>query len=393
LTTSEQLIVETNTRLKGVVLKTAAEIAAIRRVQSGLFSFDAHTGGGLPMGVPISIQGTKSVGKSAFCYYLCGKAEQQYGGSGLLVQTEGGFVPQWAQRCGLPQCDYVPAIMADTEQHTLGDTLELILNILRKSQPTWILLDSLSMLAADPKKAIMDSTSRGERAIPNNKFFRNLMAAMNNEWPPLFLYIEHLHPVMGQPGQMVTGGVTKEYANVLEVRLRLDADSSDKKQIESDLGVEELPIRQRVQWEIKKSKVSPRFGRGVYTLDLRDTDCSIGGRISDFDEMLVRAINRGHVIKSGAWYKIGDAKYQGLDNLRAAITDDALRSISEQPRQESGTEDGDGNRIKAKAGFRLRAEEGGHDEGDVPDRAQGDGKKVDKSAKRMAGKDKGRGSK
>lgn len=353
MTTADDIIQLTNKRIGADVLKPASRLH-MKRVRTGLLSLDEHTEGGLPMGVPISVAGKKSVGKSAFCYHMCGQAEKQYGGAGCLIQTEGGFVPYWAEKCGLPPCDFVPVF----EATKLGQTLELVLNILRESKPTWVLLDSLSMLSADPDKSVVDSKSRGERAIPTNNFFRNIMSAMSTEHPPLFLYIEHLHPDVSSPygGLITTGGETKGYANVMEIRLMLD--QFDKRDIETGMGKQELPVTQKVQWEIRKSKASPTRGRGCYTLGLRDTEWSRAGEISDFDEVLARAINLGHVKKAGAWFTIGDEKYQGAEKLKGQFGYDALKELALKPREEARAEDGPATRLKGSARKRGRKLEG-----------------------------------
>jgi len=367
-----------NTLLKQECIEMVSEADIIRRVTTGLMSLDEHTGGGLPMGFPISIQGRKSVGKSAFCYYMAGRAVEQYGGAAVLVQTEGGFVPAWAELCGLPPCDFVPIFYGDK----LQETLELILQLLRNTTPTCVILDSLSMLARDPDQSLLESESRGGRAKPINAFFRNLIAAMNPETPPLFLYIEHLHQDVSSPYRtlVTTGGETKGYANVMEIRLSLDV--PEKKDIETDVGKKTLPIKSKVVWEIHKSKVCPAKGTGSYELGLRDTPWSKAGEITDFEELLARCINRGHVKKMGSWYQVGEEKYQGAEALKAAVGPSTLREIALRPRAEGGTTNSLVKTVKKKAPKRSGKSEGGHAGGDgdaaVPGGTQvGDGQVSD----------------
>lgn len=345
-----------NTHLKNEYLHMVSEVNILRRVKTDLLSLDEHTGGGLPMGVPISIQGRKSVGKSAFCYYMAGKAVEQYGGAAVLVQTEGGFVPAWAELCGLPPCDFVPIFEGDK----LQETLELILQLLRTTTPTCVIFDSLSMLARDPDQSLLESESRGGRAKPINAFFRNLIAAMNPDNPPLFLYIEHLHQDVSSPYRtlVTTGGETKGYANVMEIRLSLDV--PEKKDIETDVGKKTLPIKSKVVWEIYKSKASPAKGTGSYELGLRDTPWSKAGEITDFEELLARCINRGHVKKMGSWFQVGEEKYQGVEALKAGVGTSTLREIALRPRAESGTTNSFVKEVKKKATKRSRKSEGGH---------------------------------
>ena len=348
-----------NTRLKGDYIQIAADVAQAPKVATGLLSFDEQTQGGLPMGVPISIQGRKSVGKSAFCYYMAGRSIKQYGGVPFVIQTEPGFDPIWAEQCGLPAkgCIFY-------EGTTLASSLQLILDILEKDKPTCVILDSLSMLSANPNAKLVDSKSRGDRAIPTNWFFRNLMDKLDHEHPPLFMYIEHLHPVMDRPGLQVTGGETKGYANGMEIRLQLDgykveeftsyAPSKDK------THTDELPVQANVAWEIRKSKSCPVRGKGLYELGLRETLFCKPGEITDYSELLVRGVLNGHIKKAGSWISIISTgeKYQGDDKFRAAVDTNTLRKIVTGPRPTEGTGDSEGTGGKAKASKR-----GGNPEG------------------------------
>ena len=167
--TAKEVKTAVNSALKGDYVKLASEIAAAKRVKTGLLSFDEQTGGGLPMGVPISIQGRKSVGKSAWCYNMLGKAQEQYGGVLFVVQAESGFDGEWATQCGLP-----PNQTIVYEGEDLKPSLELVLRIMREQKPTAVLLYSLSMLSGNSTSSLVDSKSRGERAVTINEFFRKI---------------------------------------------------------------------------------------------------------------------------------------------------------------------------------------------------------------------------
>ena len=339
-----------NTRLKGDFIKLASEVPAAKRVTSGVLSFDELTSGGLPMGVPISISGRKSVGKSAFCYFMMGNCIQQHGGVPFIIQAEKGFDPVWAEQCGLPSkgCIFY-------EGDKLDNALQLTLEVLRNEQPTCILLDSLSMLDRDPEHSIVDSESHGGRAKPINAFFRKLMGSISETNPPLFMYIEHLHTDISAKGAfkplITTGGETKGYANVTEIRLRRE--SLIKQEVETDAqGGVDLPVQAKVVWEIRKMKAGAEGGIGSYSLGLRQTPFCRPGEITDYDELLQRAIMLKRVKKAGSWFVVGEEKYQGAAGLKAAVGADALREIVLRQGPDGGEESREGTGKPPKASKR-----------------------------------------
>lgn len=388
--TAKEVKTAVNSALKGDYVKLASEIAAAKRVKTGLLSFDEQTGGGLPMGVPISIQGRKSVGKSAWCYNMLGKAQEQYGGVLFVVQAESGFDGEWATQCGLP-----PNQTIVYEGEDLKPSLELVLRIMREQKPTAVLLDSLSMLSGNSTSSLVDSKSRGERAVPINEFFRKMIGAMDRKNPPLFLYIEHLHPVMDRPGLTTTGGETKGYANGMEIRLTIDSYICTDHQSYSDEKKKvELPVQAKVAWEIKKSKACPFRGQGTYNLGLRETSFCRPGEIDDFDELVVRGILSGHIHKAGSWFTIietGD-KYQGAEQFKSGVSKSTLEQIIARPRPDGGEANSPVKTIKTKAGKRGGGAKGRPGGGEsaapvVADGAEDDGQSESPTAEVVAGED------
>lgn len=379
-----------NTRLKGDYVKLASEVEDMPKVTTGLLSFDEQTNGGLPMGFPISFQGRKSVGKSAFTYMMGGRAVDQYGGEVLLLQSEKGFDTEWAKQCGLPIKDTIYF-----EGDDLRSSLQLILNVLQIDKPICVILDSLSMLSGNPTGSLVDSKSRGERAVPINEFFRKLVHAMDREHPPLFMYIEHLHPVMDRPGLMTTGGETKGYANGMEIRLTIDSYVGTEFQSYTDATKKvELPVQSKVAWEIRKSKSCPFKGQGTYQLGLRETPFCKPGEINDYDELVVRGILNGHIQKAGSWFSIVETneKYQGLEKLKAAVGTSTLREIVLRPRPEGGEEHSPVKKLPTKATKRGRGAKGGLPRGTVADGTQVNGEGEPETAEGVAGEDQAGGS-
>lgn len=327
------MIKQINKDLKTEALVKASDVEPIQRISTGLYSMDEFTGGGLPLSVPVMLNGFKSTAKSAFCYHMAGRVVQERGGTVTLMQTEPGFDVDWSALCGLPLNK--TAICMDVG--TLSVALDMILKILKDTKPSCVIFDSLSGLSSDPTEAVSDSKSYGGRAKPMNDFFRKLNYFIDAENPPLIIFIEHLHPIIGGRGYTTTGGETKGYMAVMEMRFNKKLTISQV--IGTGAGETELPIQIDVGWNIRKSKVCAHGGGGQFSLDLRESVGTVPGRISDYAELLALASMMGVVKKRGAWFQVGEDKYQGALNLQAAVSRDALFEMVMEGRKEP---DGEG---------------------------------------------------
>lgn len=373
---SQEAVDALNKRFGGQVVIPAKDVKRIPRVATGLLSMDTATKGGIPMGVPVMLSGRKSSGKSAWSYMMLGNACEQYGGFPIIVQSEPGFDWEWAVQCGLKRKD---CMFFDASKYDVKENLQFLLDTMRKEKPTAILIDSLSGISDDPDKSLVDAKSHGGKAKDINEFFRKLTSAVDKDNPPLIIFIEHLHPDLTSkfPRLITTGGETKGYMAVVELRFTWRIDGSIAEEIE-DVVMEdgkhpEWTVQKRIIWELKKSKVGADGAVGMFMLTIRPTDYSPVGEISDWLELLQRAIMMKHIIKRGPWYVLGESKFQGLHNLQTAISAEALRELISKPRQEDGEGDGQEDGGKGRARVRKsKGKSGGRDTGTVVDRGEDD---------------------
>lgn len=349
-----------NKRFGGNVVIPAKDVKRIPRVATGLYSMDMATKGGMPMGVPIMLSGRKSSGKSAWSYMMLGNATKQYGGFPLIIQSEPGFDWEWAVACGLDRKD---CMFFDGAQYPIKDNLQFLLDVLRNEKPTAVLMDSLSAISGDPKQSMVDGKSHGEKAKPINEFFRKLTSATDKEKPPLTIFIEHLHPDLSSqyPRLITTGGETKGYMAVIEMRFRVE---SVVKEVMEDVVTydgkkPEWPVQRRIVWDLQKSKVGADGAVGTFQLGVRQTEFCHPGEITDWEELLQRAIMLKQISKRGAWYVFGESKFQGLQNLKRELPADALREIITNPRQTEGEGELQEDGGKAKAGVRKSGSKAG----------------------------------
>ena len=326
-----------NKRFGADVVIPARNVKRIPRVATGLTSMDMALKGGLPMGVPVMLSGRKSSGKSAWSYMVLGQATKQYGGFPLILQSEPGFDWEWAEQCGLKRSG---CLYFDGTKYNIKENLQFVLDVMRKDKPPAILMDSLSAISDDPDQSLLDSKSHGGRAKPINEFFRKMTGAVDREKPPLMIFVEHLHPDINSPhGRLITtGGETKGYMAVIELRFRVE---SVTKEIMDDVLTydgkkPEWVVQRRIVWELQKSKIGADGAVGTFQLGIRQTPFCEPGEISDWEELLQQAIMLKQIRKKGAWYIFGETKFQGIHNLKAGLPAEALREVIANPRQADG---------------------------------------------------------
>jgi RecA/RadA recombinase len=324
---------------------TAAKDAGIKEwVSTGMFAMDDALGGGIPTGGPVFFEGKPSSGKSAFAYYMAGRMIKKNKGKALIIQSEAGFDKKWAAKCGLPLKD---TAICDSVKD-LGLALDFVLKTFTESDDiNCLIFDSLSGLG-DTSTTVSDSHSRGERAIPQNRFFRKLANAINQPIDPLLMFMEHLHPNVASSygGQTTSGGETKKYMSILTIRFQKQYTGSTVVVFDPKASKEEEIVEMLVGWDVQKNKGGPAGSKGTFNLGLRDSEVSVAGRIDNYRGLFTEALLRKIVTKAGSWYKFGDEKFHGEANFKKGVTADTLEKLIIEARKgvrEAGSE-GDGGK-------------------------------------------------
>ncbi|MBW2671818.1 MAG: hypothetical protein JRD89_00200 [Deltaproteobacteria bacterium] len=290
------------------LLRRASEHSDIHRIPTGIIGLDKALRGGIPVGIPVIVQGRESTGKSSLCYHIAGQAHEHLNKPVLLVYAEGPFDSQyeWARDCGLPVDD---TLVLDRSL-ALEDALQIVREQLQTGLYSCIIVDSLASLRPSPEvqKKLEEAQSHGVKAVIMNRFFNSLTSFMPDE-PPLLLFTQHLYDNPGFGGPQMTGGRGQQYIAGLIIRLsRLETLTVT---IEHG-GVEHKKAYAiAIQWEIIKSKVAPAIGeRGRFDLYL-ESHVFPRGTFSEHVEALRRAILCGLVTRRGSWYEYKGEKYQG----------------------------------------------------------------------------------
>lgn len=322
---------------------TSAKDAGIKEwVSTGMFAMDDALGGGIPTGGPVFFEGLPSSGKSAFAYYMAGRMIAKNKGKALVMQSEAGFDKKWAAKCGLPLKN---TVLCDSIKD-LELALDFVLKMFKDHDDiTCLIFDSLSGLG-DTTTNVSGSHSRGERAIPQNRFFRKFADAINQPIDPLLMFMEHLHPNVASPygGKITSGGETKKYMSILTMRFQKQYDGSTAVVFDPKSSKEEEIVEMLVGWDVQKNKGGPAGSKGTFNLGLRDSEVSVAGRIDNYRGLFTEALLRKIVTKAGSWYKLGDEKFHGEANFKKGVTAATLEKLIIKARKEvrGASSEGDG---------------------------------------------------
>jgi recombination protein RecA len=72
------------------------------------------------------------------------------------------------------------------------------------------------------------------------------------------------------------------------------------------------PIGNRTKVRVDKNKIAPPFREAEF-------DLIYGKGISKYGDILDLAVQKGLIQKGGAWFTVGEERFQGRDNVRAYL--------------------------------------------------------------------------
>lgn len=309
-------------------VEKASSLEPVEFIKTGLLGLDTKVlHGGLPRGRYIEEFSKESSGKSTFALFLVA-AVQRAGGRCAWFEAEGTLTAEYAKQCGVD----IDALEVVRDFTTGEDCLYKIKQRLALNIYDLIVLDSNTKLIPEyVREAKAEKSSQYDNlqlARMNANFFRSLsgyeIRDMSNSliksdkvyysgtdkketWHRLsdkktcVLFIFHAMDDLSAlaPGAVTaTGGSGSKFEATIRLALKL---RGTKKNSDGELLYKKIDVIS------VKNKIGTPFG---YTTLLLHAD----GRVEEenSDEILVDlGISKGIVKQSGAWYFIGDEKFQG----------------------------------------------------------------------------------
>ena len=287
-------------------------------VSTGSISLDFALGiGGVPKGRIIEIFGPESSGKTTLALHIIAEA-QKAGGEAAFIDAEHALEPAYARALGVDIDNLL------ISQPDMGDDALAITELLvRSGAVDVVVVDSVAALV--PRSEVegdIGDASVGVVARLMSQALRKLAGSISRT-NCIVIFINQLREkigvVYGNPETTPGGRALKYFASV-----RIDVRRSEY--IKS--GAEHIGNRTRAK--IVKNKVAPPFREAEF-------DIMFGEGISKYGELIDLGVKLGLIEKGGAWYTIGEMRFQGRDNLKEYLKDypDIADELEAQIRRDS----------------------------------------------------------
>ena len=312
---------------------TSGDTIEIIKQKTPSVSLNHALKGGFAYGRQIMIWGNKSAGKSSFCLQMIADAQKD-GKICAWVDSEASFDPEWAIKLGV---DVKNLIYSNAR--SMNEMVDVGVQLI-KAGVDMIVVDSISaMLPAiyfekdsEELKQLENTKQIGAEAKDMTNAVKMLNFANNQEKPVLIVFISQLRNNIGTmfASHMPTGGLATKFFSSTIVKLwSSDSDNQAiKGKIVSGDKLIESKIGRVVNWHIDFNKTGPAFVAGSYDFYF-DGEGVLG--IDKVADLVDTAELVGAIQKGGAWYTIGEERFQG----RAKVID----WLKEDPKRVKDLED------------------------------------------------------
>lgn len=293
----------------------------VETTPTGSLSLDIALGGGLPRGRLVEIFGAEGGGKTTLTLHCVAEAQRK-GGICAFVDAEHALDPSYAARLGVDVNNLYVAQPDNGEQ-----ALEIADTLIRSGAIDLIVVDSVAALT--PRAEVegeMGDLQVGAMARMMSQGCRKLAATAGRAGTTV-IFINQIREkvgvIYGSPETTPGGRALKFFASV---RMRVSRGEAIKN------GTEQVGNRAKVS--VVKNKIAPPFREAEF-------DIVYGKGINKYGDILDLAVQKNLIQKTGAWFTIGDERFQGRDTSRAYLEShpDLAEELEEQIRVAFGLGD------------------------------------------------------
>lgn len=265
--------------------------------------------GGLRYGAIHTIWGNRSAGKSMFCLGLVAQAQRD-GKTVAWVDAEKNFDKSWAKRHGVDTDEMIisrTASMVDTA----NDAVDLV-----KNGIDLMIIDSMSVLLPqsyfdDGEMKPLEKTNQIGTFSKNYGSMVNMLNNLNQHTN--IIMISQVRNKFHQYGASKTlmGGEAAEFMNSTIIKLWSPPNPQDKDarmgEVHNGDLIFQRQIGRPVIWTIDKARGPGMNMSNSYDMYFAGDEVGIDltGEVIDF------GVEYGVIKKGGAWYTVGEERFQG----------------------------------------------------------------------------------
>ena len=286
---------------KGAIMRLGDDIPVnVEAIPTGSLSLDLALGiGGVPRGRIVEIYGPESCGKTTLALHIVASA-QKGGGEAAYIDVEHALEPAYARALGV-DIDELLISQPDTGEQALEITEQLV----RSGALDVVVIDSVAaLLPRSELEGEMGESSVGVVARLMSQALRKL-AGVVSKTGCIVVFINQLREkigvMYGNPETTSGGRALKYFASV----------RIDMRRIETLKSGTEM-VGNRTRAKIVKNKVAPPFKEAEF-------DILYGQGISKIGEIIDLSVKLGLIDKAGAWFTVGDQRFQGRDNVKVYL--------------------------------------------------------------------------
>ena len=284
-------------------------------ISTGSIGLDMALGiGGLPRGRIVEIYGPESSGKTTLALHAIASAQAK-GGLAAFIDAEHALDPAYAAALGV---DVDSLLVSQPDSGDQG--LEIAEQLVRSGALDIIVIDSVAALV--PRAEIegeMGDSFVGLHARLMSQALRKLAGVIaKSKCVAIFInqLREKVGVMYGNPEVTTGGRALKFYSSV-----RIDV-----RRVEYLKDGDTL-VGSHTRAKIVKNKMAPPFREAYF-------DIMYGEGISKTGEILDLGVDYGIIKKGGAWFTIGEERFQGRDNAKKYIAEnpDVAEDLEQQVR-------------------------------------------------------------